>query len=87
VDGQTVVCARHGERQATFVCHHLLQGSGTGWFTVESGDEERPDAICSLCDAFWRESGNVWTGEVAAQVQVRVVCAGCYDDLRERHQA
>jgi len=86
VEGQTIVCGQHGERQATFVCQHLLDGSRKGWTTVDSGDTDRPDAICAACDAAWRQAGDAWTDEVAAQVRVRVVCAECYDGLRTRHE-
>ena len=85
MDAETIRCERHGERRATFVCQHLVEGSARGWVTVESGDVERPDAICSKCDAAWRAAGDEFTDEIRDQVRVRVVCALCYDELRERH--
>lgn len=83
--GETIQCEQHGERQATFVCQHLLDGSAKGWTTVESGDAERPDAICAACDAAWQAARYKFTDEVKERVRIRVVCAGCYDELRERH--
>jgi hypothetical protein len=87
VKHQSVACERHGEQRATFVCQHLLDGSRKGWVTIASGSDDRPDAICADCDAFWREAGDQWTDELEAQVRIRVVCARCYDELRARHQA
>jgi hypothetical protein len=80
------VCEQHGERQATFVCQHLLDGSGRGWVTIESGGPHRPDAICSECDATWRAAGDEFTDAIKELVRIRVVCAGCYDELRARHR-
>jgi hypothetical protein len=87
MEAATVRCEHHGERQATFVCQHLLTGSAKGWITVESGDAARPDAICTECDTAWRAAGDEFTDEVRDQVRIRAVCAGCYDELRARHLA
>jgi len=86
MEAETVQCERHGARQPTFVCDHLLDGSGKGWVTIERYGRDRPDAVCEVCDAAWRDAGDEWTDEVAARVQIRVVCAGCYDELRDKHR-
>jgi hypothetical protein len=85
VSAGTVDCERHGPGPAAFVCQHLLDGAAKGWFTLDSGRGERPDAICSTCDAAWTEHGE-WNDELAAIVRIRVVCSHCYDELRERQQ-
>jgi len=87
VEAQTIRCEQHGERQATFVCQHLLTGSAKGRITIESGDPARPDAICAECDTVWRAAGDEFTDAIRDQVRSRVVCAGCYDELRARHVA
>lgn len=79
---ETIRCEQHGEQAATFVCRHLLSGSGKGWITLESGDA-RPDAICEQCDTAWSAAGDEFANEMKGQI--KVVCAGCYDLLRERH--
>ena len=87
MEAKTIRCEQHGERQATFVCQHLVTGSAKGWITIESGDAARPDAICAECDTAWRAAGDEFTDEIREQVRIRVVCAGCYDELRARHLA
>jgi hypothetical protein len=82
---ETIRCERHGERRATFVCQHLLNGTDKGWITVESGDPKRPDAICARCDAAWHAAGGEFTDAIRELIRIRVVCASCYDELRERH--
>ena len=84
MEPETVRCERHGGREAAFVCQHLLTGSGRGWVTIESGSPQRPDAICSDCDAAWRAAGDEFTEAVQELVRIRVVCAECYDELHER---
>jgi hypothetical protein len=81
-----VECARHGKRYATFVCQHLLGGAHKGWVELENGDEERPDVWCSDCDLAWLAGGEVWSDEFAERARIRMVCSGCYDELRERHR-
>jgi hypothetical protein len=43
MEPRIVHCAEHGDAYATFVCAHLADGTGTGFFTAESPDE-RPHA-------------------------------------------
>ena len=76
-----IVCGVHGERDATAICPHLLEGSGKGWHMLGSGDDERPDAICFDCEAAWDPEQ---TAEEAG-VEIAMVCSECYDGLRARH--
>ena len=87
MEAEIIRCEQHGARQATFVCQHLLTGSRKGWIIVESDDAARPDAICAECDTAWRAAGDEFTDEIRHLVRTRVVCAGCYDELRVRHLA
>ena len=87
MEAEIIRCEQHGARQATFVCQHLLTGSRKGWIIVESDDAARPDAICAECDTVWRAAGDEFTDAIQEQVRIRAVCAGCYDELRERHLA
>jgi hypothetical protein len=46
-----------------------------------SGDDSRPDAICFECV-------DVWDPDMSAEeagVEPVMVCSGCYDEIRERH--
>jgi len=45
------------------------------------------DAICTECDTAWHAAGDEFTDVIRERVRIRVVCAGCYDELRARHLA
>ncbi len=81
---EKITCARHGESYATFVCQHLVQGRGLGFF---HGGEDvlRPDAWCAACDRFLTAHGGVWNDETEPFAQIKVICAQCYDDIRQRN--
>ena len=81
-----VECERHGTRGATFLCHHLLEGAAKGWVELDTGDKNRPDAWCADCDAAWFAGGGEWSDEFEEVARIRVVCSGCYDELRVRHR-
>jgi hypothetical protein len=63
----------------------LLEGAAKGWVPLDSGDEERPDAWCAQCDAAWLAGGEDWSSEFEERSRIRLVCSGCYDELRIRH--
>ncbi len=81
MDDLLVRCERHGPQQAVAICPHLLEGAGRGWHMLGSGDDHRPDAVCFACRDAW-EPG---VSSTEAGIKIAVVCAECYDDLRERH--
>jgi hypothetical protein len=62
-------CARHGTRQATFVCGHLAatlaEPSQVGFFTSDDPDNPRPDAWCAACEARVQRTGAEWTENAA----------------------
>jgi hypothetical protein len=81
VDELRIVCEAHGDRTAHAVCAHHLDGAGKGWHMLGSGDDSRPDAICFECV-------DVWDPDMSAEeagVEPVMVCSGCYDEIRERH--
>src|SRR5690349_18772604 len=77
-----VFCDRHGTSHATFVCQHLDQGEGRGFFCA---NDPRPDAWCALCDEALRQEGE-WNDRSEALARVTLLCAGCYDELRRRNE-
>ncbi len=81
-------CATHGEREATFVCQHLVRGTGLGFFMAAStgSDGARPHAWCGRCDRVLMEEGE-WNDRSEGFAKVTMICAGCYDASRERNGA
>lgn len=85
-EGSTTDCPEHGRQSETFVCQHLalsLRTRTAVGFFWSPGHKERPDAWCHECNERVKPTGGRWVGEAAEKLGVRLVCAGCYDDLRE----
>jgi hypothetical protein len=83
--GRRIVhCERHGDMQEAFVCEHLLNGIRRGFFTGSEDTSSRPDAWCSICEGIRREHGG-WNSESEALISVKLVCGGCYDEIRARN--
>jgi hypothetical protein len=70
--------------QEAFVCEHLLCGSGLGFF-VDPNDttNPRPDAWCSGCERIRVQHGG-WNPQSEALIRVKLVCGGCYDEIKEK---
>ena len=84
---RTVHCDRHGDNREAFMCKHLLQGSGLGFFSdpVESGNPY-PDAWCSECEQV--RTGNGQSGVFSddyARATVKLVCGECYKEIKARN--
>jgi hypothetical protein len=84
---EQVACERHGKCQTAFVCQHLFSGSGLGFNWAEdpeNPDGQCPDAWCDACEVVLQEEGE-WTERAMALADIKVVCALCYENLRERN--
>jgi hypothetical protein len=81
---RVLVCTEHGPGLACFVCRHLVDGDGRGFFAA--GDEEGADAWCGACQVRLEGSGGQWTDAVESAADVRLVCIGCWRELRERNE-
>jgi hypothetical protein len=79
-----VECEHHGPSHATFVCQHLARGQGRGFFTPEPDSDPRPDAWCFACEQVVTAVG-AWNDESETFASIRVLCSGCYDDVRHRN--
>lgn len=77
----SVNCSRHGDQAGVAICPHLLNGTGKGWHMLGSGSDERPDAICFDCRDAWPED----LSAEEAGIGIEIVCAPCYDEIRERN--
>jgi hypothetical protein len=82
---EPMICESHEGGYATFVCQHLVTGSGLGFFCADEPDDERPDAWCGDCDRILEEEGE-WNDTSEAYAQVTVLCSGCYDVVRQRNE-
>ena len=81
----TVICHVHGTSYATFVCQHLHFGQGLGFIQADDTPADpHPDAWCDTCDALLREEGG-WTVRLRDFADLTLLCAGCYDEVRERN--
>ena len=83
--GTPVQCEQHGTSHATFVCRHLVDGVGRGFFCEPKADDPRPDAWCAHCNEVF-EFEQQWTEAAVAYADVTLVCAGCYDAIREANR-
>lgn len=80
---EKVRCATHGEREATYVCRHIVASLDTGetvgfHWPADTG-MSRPDAWCTTCEQVRASEGGDWTEVALAFVEVSVLCGGCYD--------
>jgi hypothetical protein len=85
---EEITCGEHGKARATFVCRHLVsESSGLGFnYSYDETDPDAtcPEAWCNECDRVWTEAGD-FSAEVAAFVDIKLVCDRCYTRLRERN--
>jgi hypothetical protein len=82
-DDETIHCERHGSRPFAFVCQHLVNGSGRGFWHSDNGPY--PDAWCSDCDALMMQTGR-WTAKAERAAGISIVCCRCYVNIRRRNR-
>ena len=83
----SIDCKTHGKRGTAFVCRHLVDGSGLGFYWGEDPDDPfstTPDAWCERCEAAWEAEGE-WNERSMAFADIRAICDRCYLDVRERN--
>ncbi|NMY43327.1 hypothetical protein HBN76_18590 [Pseudomonas sp. WS 5013] len=83
----SVECGEHGKSPATFVCQHLPAGENQGFnvgYDPEHPDDAYPDAWCDQCDAVLEQEGE-WNERAEAFADIKMVCAGCYCEIRARN--
>jgi hypothetical protein len=85
---QIVHCGTHGERRPTFVCRHLVQGAGLGFFqgrTLSEEDSAEPCAWCDACEKVRIKCGGAWTDESEGFAGVTMICDLCFEAARLRN--
>lgn len=75
-------CRDHQEGHVTFVCRHLAEGSGTGFFWAASAGDPWPEAWCSACERVARDE-SVSEGDFFAQTDMKLICHFCYEEIRK----
>jgi hypothetical protein len=81
-----VQCDRHGAAIATFVCQHLLRGSGLGFYCADDPEDSYPDAWCGRCGEVRIREGGEWNDASEAFAKVTLLCHHCYEAARQRNQ-
>lgn len=81
----SITCTIHGKSYATFVCQHIANGSGQGFFYGDENDL-RPDAVCEKCEQFLSAHNGEWTDEVVNFADIKLLCAHCYDLVRLKNE-
>ncbi len=75
-------CSKHGEKEATFVCQHiansLLTNVSVGFYWSKDSDSEFPDAWCKDCEDRCSKTGDEWKVEALEELNVKLLCSGCY---------
>jgi hypothetical protein len=79
-----VHCPKHGERHPTFVCQHLVQGSGLGFYTPEEESDDQ-EAWCAECESVRQQQGG-WNDVSEKHAGVKLICDACFEACRKRNE-
>ena len=81
-----IQCGTHGEREAAFVCSHLLGSSAGLGFNRDDPTTEKPfpDAWCDNCELI-RAAHDGWNDESEKLAKISLLCSGCYERARIRN--
>jgi hypothetical protein len=80
---EMVQCDIHGEREIAWLCAHLISNDCAQGFNHLAATEETPfpDAWCDNCEII-RKQVDGWTDDTTKLADIKIVCAGCYNDAR-----
>ncbi|HYO77912.1 MAG TPA: hypothetical protein VE010_15750 [Thermoanaerobaculia bacterium] len=79
-------CERHGATLPAYTCKHLVTGTDRGFFAGELTEgSSRPDAWCAECENVRIAEGE-WNDRSQAFAEIKLICAFCYDQARERNE-
>lgn len=84
-DGLWIECRRHGRSRCAVVCtHHLEARTHAVGFVDISPAPDDLQAWCDACERLFVAEGEM-TAAFLAFNHARVVCAQCFDLIRQRH--
>lgn len=87
-ESQRVQCRLHGERRPTFVCRHLVQGTGLGFLEgqpLSDDDSREQSAWCDECEEVRIKCGGSWIDESEGFAGVTMICDLCFEAARLRN--
>lgn len=80
-----VSCGPHGERIASVVCRHMLNGQpAPAGFIENSSDPNDLQAWCHACEEMFMAEGDM-TEDFKAFNDMALVCVDCYAQAKARH--
>jgi len=84
-----IECGDHEYRRITYVCRHLDTAAKVGFHEafetsegMELDDDDDLQAWCDECEKV-REKEGEWNDNSMAFAQIKIVCEGCYFDMKE----
>ncbi len=78
-----VNCRSHGDSYATYLCQHLADSTGVGFFHADHTDQDPyPDAWCVECEEALQRYGE-WNEKALETASFRLICAGCYPKAKK----
>ncbi len=83
-ESRKVVCGKHGETPATFMCQHLTNGVGCGFHCSTAKKSPWPDAWCAACEVVLNRERR-WNDAAAAFANIKLLCTHCYDAAKARN--
>ena len=88
-ESKKVVCPTHGERHATFVCQHLVRGSGLGFIEpnrepISPEESDAQSAWCAECESVRQKQGG-WDDVSEGFAKVTMICSECFERARARN--
>lgn len=85
---RTVECSTHGTKSEAWVCQHLVGGEDRVGFhvgySIDEPDQYYPDAWCDACEDVLEAEGE-WNDASQAFADIKLVCSGCYQEIRKRN--
>lgn len=82
---EAVRCHQHGVSLKCYVCEHLTPDSEGRGFHAADTEDVRPDAWCDECHQEFMRAES-WEAPGTREPTIKLVCGGCYDALKVRHQ-
>lgn len=84
-EAMTIDCGEHGERVATVVCGHLLNGEPAPAGFIENSDDPKDlQAWCAACERLFLQEGAL-TDAFRKFNRMSIVCCQCYANAKVRH--
>jgi hypothetical protein len=86
---KTVECGSHGQKDAAYLCQHLVRGSHLGFCVPAPTPDQEPslEAWCNRCDRALQARGWVWDDISEENLGLTLVCSECFERSRHKNEA